>query len=98
VLAPTGWEDYDVRVPFTLATGDVVTCEHPVGCVQVRVRRRLRGARCIGLAAIVLVASTAGAVAGLLLAAYGVLLAAHDWHAARARPVAAVRSIVAADG
>ncbi len=41
----TGWEDYDARwVASTLLYGELVTSSHPIGWVQVRMRRRLRGA------------------------------------------------------
>jgi hypothetical protein len=42
VVPATGWDDYDARIaagPFVC--GEIVTSEHPAGCIQVRVRRRL---------------------------------------------------------
>jgi glycosyltransferase involved in cell wall biosynthesis len=43
VLPASGWEDHDARlVGSALVSGELVTSNHPVGCVQVRVRRRLR--------------------------------------------------------
>jgi hypothetical protein len=46
VLPATGWEDHDGEViASSLVLGELVTSGHPVGCVQVRVRRRLRRVR-----------------------------------------------------
>lgn len=60
VSVPSGWEDHDATlVGSWLVLGELVTSSHPVGCVQLRVRRRVRGAR-LGL--------------GLLVAALGGLL------------------------
>jgi glycosyltransferase involved in cell wall biosynthesis len=43
VAVPSGWEDHDATlVGSWLVLGELVTSSHPVGCVQVRVRRRLR--------------------------------------------------------
>jgi hypothetical protein len=43
VLPPTEWEDHDAAfVASTLMLGELVTSGHPEGCVQLRVRRRLR--------------------------------------------------------
>lgn len=51
VAVPSGWEDHDATlVGSWLLLGQLVTSSHPVGCVQVRVRRRVRRAR---LAAVV---------------------------------------------
>ncbi|HVE62400.1 MAG TPA: glycosyltransferase [Mycobacteriales bacterium] len=56
VAVPSGWEDHDATlVGSGLVLGELVTSSHPVGCVQVRVRQRLRGHRatavvCIGVA------------------------------------------------
>jgi cellulose synthase/poly-beta-1,6-N-acetylglucosamine synthase-like glycosyltransferase len=42
-ISANGWEDYDARLLGSmLVTGDVVTSGHPVGSVQLRVRRRVR--------------------------------------------------------
>jgi O-antigen biosynthesis protein len=53
VLPATGWDDHDARIdagPFV--SGELLTTEHPAGCIQVRVRRRVRwpalGAAAIG--------------------------------------------------
>jgi hypothetical protein len=43
VLAVTGWEDHDARIaasPFLW--GEMLATDHPAGCIQVRVRRRVR--------------------------------------------------------
>ncbi len=43
VLPPTGWEDYDARIVGSLLlSGDLLTSAHPIGSMQIRVRRRLR--------------------------------------------------------
>jgi glycosyltransferase involved in cell wall biosynthesis len=57
VAVPSGWEDHDATlVGSWLVLGELVTSSHPVGCVQIRVRRRLRGR------------GAAGACGGLVLA------------------------------
>lgn len=69
VLPPTGWEDYDTRIiGSTLVTGDLVTSGHPVGSVQVRVRRRLRWQRALAVAAVVALVALAHAVAAAVVA------------------------------
>jgi O-antigen biosynthesis protein len=66
VLPATGWEEHDARVVgSTVMLGDLVTSAHPEGCVQVRVRPRVRWSR-IGL----------GAAVGVLLLGLGMLPAA----------------------
>jgi hypothetical protein len=43
VLPASGWEDYDARVVGSLLVhGELVTSAHPIGSVQMRVRRRFR--------------------------------------------------------
>ncbi|MBO0893415.1 MAG: glycosyltransferase [Acidimicrobiales bacterium] len=43
VFVPSGWEPYDARVSAgVLLTGELLSSAHPEGCVQVRVRARLR--------------------------------------------------------
>ncbi|MFN2555475.1 MAG: glycosyltransferase family 2 protein [Nitriliruptorales bacterium] len=62
----TGWEDYDARwVASTLFYGELVTSAHPIGCVQVRIRRRLRRTAC----SLVLLGSLASAAIHPLLVA-----------------------------
>jgi ferric-dicitrate binding protein FerR (iron transport regulator) len=60
VAVPSGWEDHDATlVGSWLVLGELVTSSHPVGCVQIRVRRRLRTRR---LAVVVAVAGAAAVV------------------------------------
>jgi hypothetical protein len=43
VFVPSGWEPYDARVSAgVLLTGELLSSAHPEGCVQVRVRAKLR--------------------------------------------------------
>lgn len=72
VLPATGWEEHDARlIGSTVLLGDLVTSAHPDGCVQLRVRPRVRGLRLgLGLAVAALVISV-----GLLSAAAVVLVA-----------------------
>lgn len=43
VVPPSGWEDYDATLLASgLVRGELVTSSHPIGWVQLRVRRRLR--------------------------------------------------------
>jgi len=43
VIPACGWEDYDARVVgSSFLYGDLITSSHPIGCVQLRVRRRVR--------------------------------------------------------
>ena len=72
VAVPSGWEDHDATlVGSWLILGELVTSSHPVGCVQLRVRRRLRTARLLGAAvaaaALALVSPWATFVAALAL-------------------------------
>ena len=68
VLAASGWEDYDARVVGSLLVhGELVTSAHPIGSVQMRVRRRFRRGPALVVAAAVCLLSLAsiwvGAVA-----------------------------------
>jgi O-antigen biosynthesis protein len=46
VIAATGWEDYDARLlTSSFVLGDLQTSSHPVGYVQLRIRRRIRWGR-----------------------------------------------------
>lgn len=59
VLPPNEWEAHDAAfVASTLVVGELVTSSHPEGCVQVRVRTRLRmgAAMLYALAALVALA------------------------------------------
>jgi O-antigen biosynthesis protein len=75
VLPATGWEDHDARViGSTILWGDLVTTAHPEGCVQLRVRPRVRALRfgvAVALATFLLVAGLMPAAA-LVLAAVAV--------------------------
>jgi hypothetical protein len=43
VLPATGWEDFDARIVGSLVVfGELVTSAHPIGSVQMKIRRRLR--------------------------------------------------------
>lgn len=72
VLPATGWEDYDARVVgSSLVTGDVVTTNHPQGCVQVRVRRRLYWDRTLLGSAILFLTAVVHVGLAVLFAAAG---------------------------
>jgi hypothetical protein len=67
VLPATGWDDHDARIdagPFVW--GEILTTEHPAGCIQVRVRRRVRrpalGAAAVGAGVALSLSVTASAV------------------------------------
>ena len=48
VAVPSGWEDHDATlVGSWLVLGELVSSSHPSGCIQLRVRRRLRKRRVI---------------------------------------------------
>jgi O-antigen biosynthesis protein len=67
------WEDHDARVlGSTLVEGRLVTSSHPVGCVQVRTRPRLRPISAVIYAAVLITALLTDPVAGgLVLGAIG---------------------------
>lgn len=67
VAVPSGWEDHDATlVGSWLVLGELVTSSHPVGYVQLRVRKRLRLSRTaaafLGVAVVALAAPILGAV------------------------------------
>jgi hypothetical protein len=67
VVAATGWEDHDARFgagPFV--RGEMITSDYPSGCIQVRVRRRVRASAVV---AVVIGAGEALSVSGALFAA-----------------------------
>jgi GT2 family glycosyltransferase len=67
VVAATGWEDHDARIgagPFV--RGEMLTSDYPAGCIQVRVRRRVRASAVV---AVVIGAGEALSVSGALSAA-----------------------------
>ncbi|MDR0342670.1 MAG: glycosyltransferase, partial [Nocardiopsaceae bacterium] len=81
VRVPTGWEDHDAwLLPSLLVAGELVTSGHPPGCIQIRLRRRMRLRR-VAAAALAVAATAplappaAAALAALALAdlAWGVL-------------------------
>jgi hypothetical protein len=58
LAASGGWEDYDARIaagPFVW--GEMVSTEHPAGCIQVRVRRRPRR-RVLAAAVVAMIAAS----------------------------------------
>jgi glycosyltransferase involved in cell wall biosynthesis len=72
IAVPSGWEDHDARLAGSwLLVGELLTSSHPVGCVQLRVRRRLRPGRFLAAAAVAAMASMltpwAGVVWGLVV-------------------------------
>lgn len=71
----TGWEDHDARfLASLLLAGDLVTSAHLKGCIQFRVRRRLRPWRIAALSAILI----AGIQLAYPLALLAVLVGAVD--------------------
>lgn len=67
VLPATAWDDHDARIdagPFVW--GEILTSEHPAGCIQVRVRRKVRrpalGAAAIGAGVALSLSVTVSAV------------------------------------
>lgn len=91
VAVPSGWEDFDAQlVGSWLVLGELVTTSHPIGCVQLRVRKHLRRIRLLSAVAVVLLAG----LASLPLAGACALLVAGDlvrgWH----RTGALVRFVV----
>ncbi|HEY4927751.1 MAG TPA: glycosyltransferase [Acidimicrobiales bacterium] len=79
----TDWDDYDVRVlAAPLAVCDIVSTDHPAGCIQVRLRRRLAVRRLAGAGALVAIAALMAPWAGAAAATATVLvLAASLWAA-----------------
>lgn len=70
VRVPSGWEDHDARLlgSFVVA-GDLISSAHPEGCVQVRVRKRLRRRAAIFWLLVVALAWLSGPVLGALATA-----------------------------
>ena len=68
VIEATGWEDYDARlIGSSLVRGDLVTSSHPVGSVQMRVRRRLCWPRLVTLVTLVTLVGVVDALPAALL-------------------------------
>lgn len=93
VQPATGWEDHDGEViGSSLVRGELVTSAHPIGCVQIRVRRRVRRLR------LAIVVVTSGAltavvpVAGLAVAGLACLEVARGMWRSGPR----VQSVIAA--
>jgi hypothetical protein len=73
VLPTGGWEDYDARVVGSLLLyGELVTSAHPIGSVQIKVRRRFRRGPAIVVAAGVCVLALVNVWAGAIAAAFAV--------------------------
>ena len=70
MLPASGWEDHDARlIGSLLVRADLVTASHPVGCVQLRLRRGLRPLPAMAAIALVLaLAMPAPYAAGVLSA------------------------------
>jgi len=81
VAVPSGWEDYDARlVSGFFLVGELVTSAAPVGCVQIRARRRVRAGRlltAVALLALVGLASVPAAAGGAALVGIDLLLGHH---------------------
>ncbi len=75
VVVPSGWDSYDANLLASLfVRGELVTSAHPEGCVQIRVRRRLRLRRIV----LWLGAAAAGSVLTWWLGVAAVGIAALD--------------------
>ncbi|MFN2540434.1 MAG: glycosyltransferase family 2 protein, partial [Mycobacteriales bacterium] len=80
VAVPSGWEDHDATlVGSALVLGELVTSSHPVGCVQVRVRKRVRGMRMAAAVGLVLLAALASWPLGALCGAVVLADLARGW-------------------
>ena len=67
MAVPSGWEDYDAQlIGSFLVLGHLVTSSHPVGCVQLRIRKQLRLQRSAGAVAVALLALVASPWLGAL--------------------------------
>jgi len=85
VRQATAWEDHDARIaagPFV--RGELLTSEHPVGCVQVRVRRRPRVANALVAAVLATLAALVSAL--LCTALMAAVLASASWGLWRTGP------------
>jgi hypothetical protein len=68
----TGWDDYDARLLASrLVVGDLVTSSHPIGYVQIAVRRRILHRRCLGLASLILMLAVVDTSAAFGVGAIG---------------------------
>jgi O-antigen biosynthesis protein len=91
VAVPSGWEDHDaLLIGSWLVVGELVTTSHPVGCVQLRVKPRIRVPRlAVGAASTVLLGA-----ASPWIALPCVLLLAADVVRGHHRMTARVRLVV----
>lgn len=81
VAVPSGWEDHDATlVGSWLVLGELVTSSHPVGCVQIRVRRRVRGRHLAVVAAVAAVGAVLSPWVPLGIAAAAAVDAARGVH------------------
>jgi glycosyltransferase involved in cell wall biosynthesis len=81
MVTATGWEDYDARILGSVSLrGDLITSAHPVGSIQVRVRRRPRwGALGVIAAVLALIAVVSYWLALVLLGAVVLDVLAGVW-------------------
>ncbi len=67
IICATGWEDYDARLlTSTFVIGDLQTSSHPIGFVQLRIRRRFRWLRAATALAAAAVLAAFSPLAGAL--------------------------------
>jgi hypothetical protein len=91
VLPASGWEDYDARVVGSLLLyGELVTSAHPIGSVQMKVRRRFRRGPGLTFAAALCLLS----LASIWAAACGAAIALFVFGVGFRRTGASVRRIV----
>ncbi len=91
VLPAGGWEDYDARIfGSVLVTGELVTSAHPIGSVQMKVRRRFRRGPAIAVAVVACLLSLASIWAGMVV----VVAAAAAFMVGLRRTGRSVRNIV----
>jgi hypothetical protein len=73
-IPANGWEDYDVRLlGSTFVVGDLVTSSHPIGSVQLKVRRRPRMFALCSAAVVIAIVAMINIVPAALLGAGSVI-------------------------
>ncbi|MEY2449867.1 MAG: hypothetical protein QOH79_3343 [Acidimicrobiaceae bacterium] len=73
-IPANGWEDYDVRLlGSTFVVGDLVTSSHPIGRVQLKVRRRPRMFALCSAAVVIAIVAMINIVPAALLGAGSVI-------------------------
>jgi glycosyltransferase involved in cell wall biosynthesis len=73
-IPANGWEDYDVRLlGSTFVMGDLVTSSHPIGSVQLKVRRRPRLFALCSITVAIIVIAMVNVVPAAVLAAGAVI-------------------------